>query len=64
MKKTANAKLGGLGPNLYSDDWMKEKEKQIKRIEFAEQVRQFNSANITVGKSRENKPSEPNARYG
>lgn len=36
MKKTANAKLGGLGPNTYSDEWVKEKEKQIKRVEFAE----------------------------
>jgi hypothetical protein len=27
MKKTANAKLGGLGPNLSGDEWNKEKEK-------------------------------------
>lgn len=31
MKKTANTKLGGLGPNISGDEWAKEKEKFIKR---------------------------------
>ncbi|CAD8191751.1 unnamed protein product [Paramecium octaurelia] len=62
MKKTANAKLGGLGPNLSGDEWAKEKEKVLKRQEFAEQVRQFNSTNIITTRIREPKQSEPNAR--
>lgn len=31
MKNTANTKLGGLGPNLSGDEWVKEKEKVLKR---------------------------------
>lgn len=63
MKKTANAKLGGLGPNLSGEEWNKEKEKMLKRQEFAEQVRQFNSANIITTKVREQKHFEANSRY-
>ncbi|CAD8118434.1 unnamed protein product [Paramecium sonneborni] len=62
MKRTANAKLGGLGPNLSGDEWTKEKEKVLKRQEFAEQVRQFNSTNIITTRIKEPKQSEPNAR--
>ncbi|CAD8182617.1 unnamed protein product [Paramecium octaurelia] len=62
MKKTANAKLGGLGPNISGEEWAKEKEKLHKRQEFAEQVRQFNSTNIITIKNKETKPSEVNAR--
>ncbi|CAK67111.1 unnamed protein product (macronuclear) [Paramecium tetraurelia] len=62
MKKTANAKLGGLGPNISGDEWAKEKEKVQKRQEFAEQVRQFNSTNIITIKSKETKQPEINAR--
>ncbi|CAD8201320.1 unnamed protein product [Paramecium pentaurelia] len=62
MKKTANAKLGGLGPNISGEEWAKEKEKQLKRQEFAEQVRQFNSTNIITIKNKEIKQPEINAR--
>ncbi|CAD8099695.1 unnamed protein product [Paramecium primaurelia] len=62
MKKTANAKLGGLGPNLSGEEWAKDKEKVLKRQEFAEQVRQFNSTNIITTRIKEPKQSEPNAR--
>ncbi|CAD8208814.1 unnamed protein product [Paramecium octaurelia] len=62
MKKTANAKLGGLGPNLSGEEWAKDKEKALKRQEFAEQVRQFNSTNIVSTRIKEPKQSEPNAR--
>ncbi|CAD8189987.1 unnamed protein product [Paramecium pentaurelia] len=62
MKKTADAKLGGLGPNLSGDEWVKEKEKVLKRQEFAEQVRQFNSTNIITTRISETKQSETNSR--
>ncbi|KAM3137552.1 hypothetical protein pb186bvf_010342 [Paramecium bursaria] len=63
MKKTAQTRLGGLGPNTGGEDWYKDKEKQAKRQQFAEYVKIFNSTNVTTNNKIQAKPMEQiNAR--
>lgn len=58
QQQTANLKRGGLGANIYTDDWIKKKEKIEKMKVFAESVRVSHVKGIPLSEVRKPRPDE------
>lgn len=66
FKTRAAVQLGGLGPNLHTDQWQKEKEKRDKMAEFSQNLKVYNSRRMpsteTSFKPRREKDQEKSRR--
>lgn len=61
QSQSSNVRRGGLGPNTYTEDWVKKKEKTDRMMVFAEMVRISNNKNVPISEVR--KPHTEENRF-